>query len=136
VPVGEVAAGGDLERAEHAHVEVPAAHHRERVGVVEVRRAGQLRHRHLAGVGEVGVHLSTHCRRSHAEHAVLGVEHDPRLGGEVIGDPRGLADAEVDIGAGRDVASNPGGKLVGRERRPTDMLGRAQRGRHRAPCMA
>ena len=39
VPVGQVAAGGDLEGAEHADVEVAAAHHREGVGVVEVRRA-------------------------------------------------------------------------------------------------
>src|SRR5262245_36342949 len=35
VPVGQIAVCADLESAHHAHVEVTAAHHRERVGVVE-----------------------------------------------------------------------------------------------------
>ncbi len=38
-PVGEVAAGADLHRAEHGDVDVPAADHRERQGRVEERRA-------------------------------------------------------------------------------------------------
>ena len=49
-----------LERAEHADVEVSAAHHRERVGVVEVRGAGQLGDGLLAGVDEVGVDVRRH----------------------------------------------------------------------------
>jgi hypothetical protein len=54
-PVGQVTVGCHLERAEHAEVEVAAAHHREAVGVVEERRARPQRHRLLAGVGEVVV---------------------------------------------------------------------------------
>ncbi len=48
---------GDLVGAEHADVEVAAAHHREGVGVVEVRRARQLGHRELARVDQVRVDL-------------------------------------------------------------------------------
>ena len=50
--------GRNLEGAQDADVEVAAAHHRERVGVVEVRRAGQLGHRHLPRVGEFRVDAS------------------------------------------------------------------------------
>jgi hypothetical protein len=54
-PVGQVARGRHLEGAQHADVEVAAAHHGEAVGVVEERAAGQQRHGLLAGVDEVVV---------------------------------------------------------------------------------
>ena len=56
-PVGQVAGGRDLEGAQHADVQVAAAHHGEAVGVVEEGAAGQQRHRLLAGVDEVVVFL-------------------------------------------------------------------------------
>jgi hypothetical protein len=76
VPVGEVATRRDLERAEHAVVEVAATHHPERVGVMEIRRPGQRGHRLLAGVDEIGVLLAGGRSRPHAEQAVLGVQDD------------------------------------------------------------
>jgi hypothetical protein len=36
IPIGQFAAATDLQRAQHAYVEVSAAHHREGVGVVEI----------------------------------------------------------------------------------------------------
>ena len=80
VPVGEVAVHRDLEGAEHADVEMAAAHHREGVGVVEVRRPGQLGDRDLAGVDQVGVDRVAVRLGSDAEHAVLGVEDHPLPG--------------------------------------------------------
>src|SRR3984957_7525526 len=74
VPVGQVAVGGDLVGAEHADVEVSAAHHREGVGVVEVGRARQLGHRDLARVGQVRVDVVAVLGGAHAEHAVLCVQ--------------------------------------------------------------
>jgi len=63
VPVGEVARGRDLEGAEHADVEVPAAHHREAVGMVEEDAAGQQGHGLLARVDEVVVFFAfARCR--------------------------------------------------------------------------
>ena len=54
--------------------------------------------------------------RAHAEHAVLGVQHDAGARREVVGDQGGLADAEVHEGAGRDVAGDERGHLVLAER--------------------
>ncbi len=57
-PVREVALAVHLQRAEDREVDVAAAHHREGVGAREVRGAGQLGHRLLARVDEVGVLLA------------------------------------------------------------------------------
>src|SRR5262249_9727919 len=111
VPVGEVAGAGDLEGAENAHVEVAAAHHGERVGVVEVARAGRLDHRDLAGVDQVGVDLVRPGGAPHSEHAVLGVQRDPGVGRQVVGDRGGLPDAEVEVGTLRDVGGDAAGQL-------------------------
>ena len=107
VPVGEVARDRDLERAEDADVEVAAAHHREAVGVVEERAAGQERHRLLAGVDEVEVLVAFLRRRAHADDAVLAVQDDLAPGRQVIRDQRRQADAEVDDRAVGDVARDP-----------------------------
>ncbi|GAY08084.1 ribonuclease BN [Pseudonocardia sp. N23] len=116
VPVGEVAAGGDLEGAEDADVEVSAPHHREGVGLVEVGRPGELGDRDLAGVDQVRVDVVAVCGGAHVEHAVLGVQDDSGARREMVGDQRGLADAEVDVGPvgvfGGDVAGDGGGDVV------------------------
>src|SRR5690606_16675905 len=122
VPVGQVAALRHLVRAEHAHVEVAAAHHGEGVGVVEVGRAGQFGDRLFAGVDEVGVDLVAFGGRAHAEHAVLGVQGDAGVGRQVVGDRGGLADAEVDERAARDVAGDDGGQFRAAERLAIQML--------------
>src|SRR5258708_4010902 len=103
VPVGQIAGARDLVGAHHADVEMAAAHHGEGVRVVEVRGTGQLGDLDLAGVDQVGVDLVTLGFGAHAEHAVLRVQHYPALRREVIGDPGGQPDTEVDIRPGRDV---------------------------------
>ena len=101
VPVREVACDRHLERAQHAAVEVPAAHHRERIGVVEVRCAGQRGHRLLAGVDEIGVLGAGLGCRTHAEQPVLRVQDDLAIARQMVGDQCRQADAEVHVGAVR-----------------------------------
>ena len=93
-----------LEGAEHADVEVAAAHHRERVGMMEIGGARQHRHRLLAGVDQVRVLFALRRRRPHAEQAVLAVQEDLAALRQEVGDQRRQADAEVDVGAFGDVA--------------------------------
>ena len=95
-PVGEVALLGDLQRAEHGHVDVTAADEREAGGAVEVAGAGDLGDRLLAGVDQVGVLFTFVGEGADAHHAVLGVEHHLDAGGDVVRGERGEADAEVD----------------------------------------
>jgi hypothetical protein len=112
VPVREIAVGGDLERAEDADVEVPAAHHRERIAVMEEGAAGEQRDRLLPGVDEVPVHVLLGRRRPHAEEPVLALEEDlPVLGQEVRNAGR-QADAEVDVRALGNVARDARRHLV------------------------
>jgi hypothetical protein len=89
-PVGEVAGGRHLERAEHADVEVAAAHHREAVGVVEERAARQQRHRLLAGVDQVVVFLAGLGRGAHAQDAVLALQDDLAAGGRWLATSVGM----------------------------------------------
>jgi len=101
--------------AEHAHVEVSAAHHRERVRVVEVRRPRQLGYQDLAGVRQVRVDLVVLGRGAFVEHAVLGVQHHSGALGQVVGDQIGLADPDVHIRPVRDVPRYQGGHVVLRQ---------------------
>src|SRR5690606_6237522 len=110
-PVGQVAMLGHLEGAEYADVQVPAAHHREGIGVVEIRAAGQQRHRLLAGVDQVRVLLPGLGRGAHAEQAVLALEEHFLVGRQVVGDAGRQADAEVHVGALWDVPGDPFGHL-------------------------
>lgn len=76
VPVGEVSTLADLKRPEHTRRD-GAASWREGVGVE--RGTPRAWHRNLACIGEIRV-IGVSCRgASHAEHAVLGVQH--HLGG-------------------------------------------------------
>jgi hypothetical protein len=120
VPVGQVAGGRDLVGAEHADVQMAAAHHRERVGVMEVRRARQLGHRELARVDQVRIDLVAQRLGAHAEHAVLGVQHDAAVRRQMVGDRGRQADAEVDERTGRDVRRDDA-----RQRVPVDTGQRA-----------
>ena len=87
----------NLERAEHGHVDVAAAHHRERVGAAAVRRAWQLGDDLLARVDEVRIDLRLERVRAHAEHPVLRMQRDVDARRHEVGDERGHADAEVDV---------------------------------------
>ena len=112
VPVGEVAGGGHLERAEHAKIEMPAAHHRERIGVMEIGAAGEQGDRLLAGVDQVGILGAGGWRRTHTEQTVFAVQEDLALFRQVIGDHGRQADAQIDVGAFRNVARDTGGHLL------------------------
>mgnify|MGYP000941351450 CR=1 FL=1 len=116
VPVGQVAVLRHLEGAQHADVQVAAAHHRERVGVVEERAAGQFGDGLLAGVDQVVVFLALGRRGAHAQHAVLGVQDDFAVGRQVVGHQRRQADAEVDVPAVLELARGARGHLVAGER--------------------
>ena len=109
-PVGDVTPLADLERAEHRRVDVAAADHREALGAVEVRGAGQRGDGPLRGVDQVFVQLVPVRRRPDAEEAVLRVDEDPRV---VLEEPRDqvrdpdpevhhLARMELAGGSGRD----------------------------------
>ena len=58
MPVGEIARDRHLERAQHAEVQMPAAHHPEGIRVVEVAASGQQGHGLLARVDQVGILLA------------------------------------------------------------------------------
>src|SRR3954452_16109748 len=89
-----------------------AAHHREAVGMVKIRAARQQRDRLLAGIDQVIVFLALGGRRAHAQDAVFAVQDDFTAGGQVIGDQRGLTDAEIDDGAVEDVLRDARCELV------------------------
>ncbi|MCY1377511.1 hypothetical protein D9M69_650880 [compost metagenome] len=93
VPVGQVALLRHLERTQHAEVEVAATHHRERVRVVEVGATRLDRHGLLAGVDQVAVFFARGGRWAHAQQAVLAVQQDFLVCGQVVADKRRQADA-------------------------------------------
>ena len=91
---------------------MPAAHHGERVRVVEQRGAGHQGDRLLAGVDQLLVLLGRRRLGPHAQNAVLAVEHDLALGRDEVGHQHRLADAEIDHRAVRDVLGDAPGDLV------------------------
>src|SRR5262249_30419771 len=112
VPVRQIAAGGDLERAEDGEIEVAAADHAEGIGVVEIRAAREQRDRLLPRVDEVLVDLALGRLRPDAEDAVLAVQDDLPSLRQIVPHQRGQAVAQVDVGAFRDVARDARGHLL------------------------
>ena len=80
--------------------------------MVKIRPAGEERRGLLAGVDEILVFLTGSGLWPDAEHAVLAVQDDLAPLGQVLGDQRGQADAEIDVGAFRNVARDARGDLV------------------------
>src|SRR5579875_2436201 len=74
-----------------------AADHQEAVVVMEERAARMKRRLAAAGVDEIGILLAGLRRAAHAENAVLAVEHDLAIRGQVIRDKRRHADAVIDV---------------------------------------
>ena len=116
VPVGEVARGRHLEGAEHAEVEMAAAHHRE-----ASRRGGRYAPPGSSVTGCLPALMRSWSsspvarRGAHAEEAVLAVQDDLAVLRQVVGHQRRQADAEVDVGALGDVAGDARGHLVAAE---------------------
>ena len=108
-PVGEAARFVHLQRAEDGQVDVPAAHHRERLGAVEIGAARQLGDGFLAGVDQIGIDFLVERIGADAEHAVLRVQRDIHAGGDVVGHERRHADAKVDVVAVLELARDAPG---------------------------
>src|SRR5688500_15559490 len=104
--VGEVAGDRDLERAEDGEIQVAAADHAERVGVVEVRPAGEQRDRLLAGVHQIFVFLARRRLWPDPEDPVLAMQDDLAALGQLVGHHRRQTDAEVDVRTFGNVARN------------------------------
>ena len=77
-------------RAEHAQIDVPAANHGKRIGAREIRGAGHLGHRFLAGIDQVGIFFAFDRIRPDAEHSVLRLQHDFHARRHMIGDSVGM----------------------------------------------
>ncbi len=103
---------GNLEGAQHADVEVTAAHHREAVCVVEIAATRQQGNRLLSGVDQFPVFLAGGRCGAHAQQAILALQEYLTLGGKVVRNLGGQSDAKVDVGALWNVAGDAGGHLV------------------------
>ncbi|KAG1270016.1 hypothetical protein G6F66_013904 [Rhizopus arrhizus] len=79
---------------------------------MEERAAGQFGDGLLAGVDQIQVDGIVSGRRAHAQDAVFAMQHDLAAGGKMGGHQHWHADAQVDVGAFRDVLRDAGGDLV------------------------
>ena len=107
-------AGGDLHGAEDRGVDLAAADHPERGRGVEERRALAQRDGLLAGVDQVRVLLALERVGADAEDAVLGLQHQLDVVGDVVGHQRRQPDAEVDVGPVGQLRGRPRGHLLTR----------------------
>ena len=108
-PVRDVATGAHLESAEDGDVNMAAADHREAGSAVEVRGARQRGDRQLRSVDQIRIDLTLARAGADPEQAVLGMQHDPRVGGEKARDEVRDADPEVDDVAGLELPRGPRG---------------------------
>jgi hypothetical protein len=115
LPVGEVAVGGDLVGAEDGDVDPAAADQRERVDVMDDRRARLQRDVLRAGIHEMKILLARPRQRAVADHPVLGVKDDPARPEIGIGAERGDPDAEIDDPAVAEFPRQPVAHLLARE---------------------
>src|SRR5437763_7279321 len=102
-PVGQIAVLRDLERAEHAKIQVAAADHGEAVRVMKVRGARQRGHALFARVEQLGIAFAGLGRGAHAEHAIFRVVDQRAARRHEPGDQLRNANAQIHIGAVGDV---------------------------------
>ncbi len=88
-PVRQIAAGGNLIGAEHADIEMAAAHHGEGVAVVEIAAALQQSHILFSGVNQLRVLFARPWLWPHSQQAVFAVQEDFFIGRKVVGDTGG-----------------------------------------------
>ena len=98
-PVGQIAVLRDLERAEHAKIQVAAADHGEAVRVMKVRGARQRRHALFARIDQLGIAFAGPGRGAHAEHAIFCVVDQRAARRHELGDQLRNANAQIHIGA-------------------------------------
>ncbi|MNY34291.1 hypothetical protein D3C86_1686220 [compost metagenome] len=102
-PIGEITILRHLIGAEDRHIQMPAAHHGEAVGMVEEGGAGLQRHGLLAGIDEVPVLFAFRRRFAEIQDAVFSVENRLTAGRLVSRHHFRKADAEIDVSAVLDV---------------------------------
>ncbi|MNC52326.1 hypothetical protein D3C75_1016670 [compost metagenome] len=111
-PVGQIAAFGNLIGAEHADIQVTAAHHGKRVAVMEKAAAFEQGNRLFTGVDQFGIFLAGRRCRAHTENAVFAVQEDLFIRRQEVGYLGWDPNAQVDVGTFRDIAGNTFGQLL------------------------
>lgn len=111
-PVCQVASGRDLKCAEHADVEMTAAHHCEAVGMMKKRTACKQCHRLFASIDQVIVLVARRGGWAYAQDPVLAMQDDFASGGQMVCHHRELPNAEVADGAVKNIESYSRGKLL------------------------
>ena len=79
---------------------------------MEVGAPAEQGDRLLAGIDEIPVFGARSGCRPHAQDAVLALQDDFAIDGQMVGHQRGQPDTEVDVGAFRYVAGNPRGDRI------------------------
>jgi hypothetical protein len=113
VPIGKVAVDRNLEGAQHGNIDVPAAHHRERIGVVEIGATGQQRHMLFTRVDQIIVFLAWRRARAHAQYTVFTVQ-EHFLVTQVVGYQRGYANTQVYVGSFENIVGHSLGHFATR----------------------
>jgi hypothetical protein len=111
-PVGDVADDRDLHGTQDRGVDLAAADHPEARRGVEEGSALAQGDRLLAGVDQVGVDILLEGIGADAEDAVLGLQDDLDVVGDIVGDQRRQADPEVDVGPVRQLLGGAGRHLL------------------------
>ena len=116
VPVRQVAGKRHLEGAEYADVEVPAAHHGEGVGVIEVGRAWRLGDRDLAGVDQVRIDVVRRTPADPRPACRSRCARSPRCRGQKVRDPVGWPMPRFTYEPRWDVCGDQPSKIISAER--------------------
>src|SRR5882757_11573873 len=86
LPVGEIAFFGNLKAAEHGDVQMPAAGHQVRIGLVKNGGAGNQRNGDFHGVNQIKIFFPGFRAAAHAEDSIFAVEINRASFGQIIGD--------------------------------------------------
>src|SRR5208337_3930676 len=95
-----------LKATENGQVDVAATNHGEGIGRRKIAGAWEFADSFLAGIHEVGVNFGLERVRADAEHAIFGLHDDIHAFGNEIGNECGHADAEIDVVAVAQFASD------------------------------
>src|SRR4051812_985198 len=97
MPIGKVTVDRNLEGAEHANIDMPAPHHGETIGMMKERTPRHQGDGLFPSVYKVPVLFPASRGRSHSQQAVLALQDNFAVDGQVIRDLRRQSDTEVDI---------------------------------------
>ena len=95
----------------HGDIQVSAAGHQVRVGLVKDGSAGNQRHRHFHRVHQIVVFFAGLGAAAHAENSVFAVKIHGQPLGQVIGDKIRDAPAEIHVSAVRQFLRGALGNL-------------------------